>query len=172
MKTLVIHPFDMTTKFLEQIYHGKDWTIIDDVRVSKNTLIKEIKAHDRIVMMGHGTKYGLFAKGRGTIIDSTYVNILREKQIVAIWCNADEFVKKYELKGFYTGMIISEMDEAEYLNVPYTYQSVVESNILFTQAMTDSIDAEDMLTEAKAIYCIDDTDNEIINYNKVRLYTR
>lgn len=172
MKTLVIHPDDVTTGFLEQIYAGKDWTVINDIQVSKRTLRKEIKAHDRIVMLGHGTKYGLFAKGRGTLIDSTYVHYLRDKQIVAIWCNADEFVLKYDLKGFYTGMIISEYDEADYLNIITNYNDIFESNVLFTQAMTDSIDAKDMLTEAKAIYCVEDTDNAVINYNKIRLYTR
>ena len=73
MKTLVIHPFDMTTLFLNQIYEGKGWTIIDDNMVSKKELREAIQDHERIIMLGHGTEYGLFGKGR-YMIDSTYVH--------------------------------------------------------------------------------------------------
>ena len=31
MKTLVIHPFDITTGFLSDIYKDTDWTVIDDI---------------------------------------------------------------------------------------------------------------------------------------------
>jgi hypothetical protein len=41
-----------------------------------------------------------------------YVYLLRDKIGVYIWCNANVFVEKYGLKGFYTGMIISEYEES------------------------------------------------------------
>lgn len=58
MKTLVIHPKDQTTDFLSVIYDDKDWTIIN-TNVSKSYLKTQIKSHDRIVMLGHGTDKGL-----------------------------------------------------------------------------------------------------------------
>lgn len=172
MKTLVIHPFDTSTIFLEQVYKDKSWTIISDIYTTKKKLRNEIKSHDRIIMMGHGSKHGLYAGSRGLMIDSTYVHYLRDKQIVAIWCNADEFINKYGLNGFYTGMIISELSEANYLNIDATIKDIKESNILFTKAITESIDSNDMLLEAKNIYNIEDTNNSIIKYNKVRLYNK
>ena len=65
MKTLVIHPIDPTTHFLEKIYEGKDWTILRPgksssvMHVSKKDIKEAIKDHDRIVMLGHGTQDGL-----------------------------------------------------------------------------------------------------------------
>jgi len=52
MKTLVIHPFDVTTGFLSVIYEGKkDWTVID-TNVSSKFLKEQIKNHNRIIMLG------------------------------------------------------------------------------------------------------------------------
>jgi len=111
MKTLVIHPKDSTTDFLKVIYSEKDWTIIDDNNISTSKLKENIKSHDRIIMLGHGSDKGLFGQNR-LIINSNLVYLLKDKNCVCIWCNADEFVKKYKLNGFYTGMIISDYDEA------------------------------------------------------------
>ena len=111
MKTLVIHPKDESTKILSTIYenHKDDWTIINNCDIPKSILIDRIKEHDRIIMMGHGTPGGLLNPVGGYIIDSSFVYLLREKkEFVHIWCNADSFVNKYDLKGFTTGMIISE----------------------------------------------------------------
>lgn len=142
MKTLVIHPKDITTDFLSDIYSDKDWTVIN-INVSKSFLKKQIKEHDRIVMLGHGTGEGLIGFKR-LIIDSNYVYLLRDKITVCIWCNADNFVKKYNLKGFYTGMIISEMDEANCYSLYETSQAnITASNILFATAIKNAIDSDD-----------------------------
>ena len=167
MKTLVIHPPDKTTEFLSEVYEGKDWTIIN-YNPTKKHLRKEIKAHDRIIMMGHGTPNGLFSP-RGYVIDSTYVHYLREKYCVYMWCNADEFVLKYKLKGFYTGMIISEIEEAFMLDISYDFKYVNESNVLFTQALTKSMDSGDILKSMINEYS-NKTNNPIIEYNEKRLY--
>jgi len=54
MKTLVIHPYDESTKFLSLIYEGKeDWTIITE-NASKRLIFESLKEHDRIIMLGHG----------------------------------------------------------------------------------------------------------------------
>jgi len=171
MKTLVIHPYDITTKFLEAAYLGKDWTIITDNSTSKKDIREAIKAHDRIIMMGHGSPNGLFGKGR-LMIDSTYIHYLREKEIVAIWCNADKFVEKYDLKGFYTGMIISETTEAYFCNVIADQFDVDVSNELFTEAVTKSIDGspDEMLKGMISEY--QGSDNDVIAYNALRLYKR
>lgn len=99
MKTCVIHPKDSTTDFLSLIYEGKDWTVITE-DVSRKYLERSIKDHDRIIMLGHGDKNGMFGHDK-YIINSSASYYLKSKEIVAIWCNADEFVKRYRLKGFY-----------------------------------------------------------------------
>lgn len=173
MKTLVIHPEDHTTNFLCEIYEQKlsnsDWNLIRDT-VSKSELKRQIKAHDRIIMLGHGTEEGLLnPKNYGDIINSKLVYLLRHKICVCIWCNADVFVKRYGLKGFYTGMIISEYEEALMYSIHSFYHSDIEaSNLLFANAIKESIDRDDMLENVKSIYTHDT--NPIIDFNKQNIY--
>ena len=165
MKTLVIHPKDSTTDFLSEIYREKDWTIIN-TNISKKVLKEQIKTHDRIVMLGHGTEKGLLGFNK-FVIDSTWVYLLREKICVCIWCNADVFVKKYVLKGFYTGMIISEYEEAIMCCVPTNSHWIAESNTNFALAIKNSIDEENMLEKAKLFY---EGNSAVVEFNRNNLY--
>lgn len=165
MKTLVIHPTDSTTKFLGEIYKDKDWTVIN-TNISKKLLREALKAHDRIVMLGHGTEKGLLGFGR-FVIDSNWVYLLREKICVCIWCNADIFVEKYGLKGFYTGMIISEHEEAIMYDIKTKHHFISESNIDFASAIKNSIDEENMLEKAKMLY---KGDSSVVEFNRANLY--
>jgi len=170
MKTLVIHPFDHTTQFLSKIYVGKDWTIIS-TNISRSALRKQIKDHDRIVMLGHGTEEGLIGFDK-RFIDSRWVQQLREKEIVAIWCNADKFVEKYGLNGFYTGMIISEYEEALMYCVTTGSTDIDESNRIFADAIHEAIDHPNMLSKAQDMYVAGSIGNNVIDFNKSNLYER
>ena len=122
-------------------------------------------------MMGHGTEEGLIAiqnKGYRFIIESSLVYLLREKKCVCIWCNADQFVEKYKLKGFYTGMIISELEEAYLYSIYPDNEQLAQSNILFADSVKQSIESLDILSEVKVIYNSDS--NPIILFNKQNLY--
>jgi len=167
MKTLVVHAPDPSTDFLCKIYENKDWTIMRE-NISKSKLRKAIIAHDRIIMLGHGTEYGLIGFDK-YIIDSTFVQFLREKEIVAIWCNADVFVKHYGLFGFYTGMIISETVEANLYCVHATSKEIDESNTTFVNAIRKTIDdVPTMVNESRTLY--DNSDNNVVLFNRDNLY--
>lgn len=170
MKTLVIHPEDPTTDFLSAIYSDRpDWKVVRTF-YGKSKLVEMIKEHDRIVMLGHGTEYGLLG-GMGFIVTSSLVYLLRQKQCVCIWCNADVFVKKYDIKGFYTGMIISEYEEALLYSIhEFSYSDISESNIVFAKAIKESICKDDMLSSVLASY--DSETNCIIKFNKQNIYHR
>ena len=165
MKTLVIHPKDETTYFLSEIYKDKDWTVINE-NISKKVLKEQIKGHERIVMLGHGTERGLLGFNK-FVIDSTWVYLLRDKNCVCIWCNADEFVKKYGLKGFYTGMIISEYEESIECCVHSDLYSISESNTKFALAIKNSIDDKNMLDRVNELY---KGDSSVIDFNSKNLY--
>lgn len=165
MKTLIIHPKDATTDFLCEIYKGKDWAIVNTNK-SKKFLKEQIKTNDRIVMLGHGTEKGLLGFGK-FVIDSTWVYLLRDKNCVCIWCNADKFVNKYGLKGFYTGMIVSEYEEAIMCCVDTNSQCISESNTGFALAIKNSIDDENMLEKAKMLY---KGNSSIVEFNRNNLY--
>lgn len=166
MKTLVIHPIDSSTNFLSEIYSDKTWTVIN-TNVSKKVLKEQIKVHDRIVMLGHGSEKGLFGFNK-FMIDSNWVYLLREKNCICIWCNADVFVEKYGLKGLYTGMIISEPDEAVMYCQPFRWEFIKESNELFAKSIKESIDINESLSHIKSIYNSDE--NPIIQFNSENIY--
>ena len=141
MKNLVIHPTDASTDFLKPIYANISEATIIHAGVSKAQIKQLINEHDRIIMMGHGSPSGLFSCAKfgdndysGFIIDHTMVPLLRDKECIAIWCNADKFMNQYELNGFYSGMFISEVGEAKYCGLPDTIlETVTVSNNYFAQ---------------------------------------
>lgn len=163
MKILVIHPKDSSTDFLSEIYNNnKFWKIVSS-DLPSGYVTEQIKMHDRIIMLGHGTSDGLLGFGR-YVIDKTFARLLRSKECVCIWCNADIFVKNYGLNGFYTGMIISELEEAMYCGVESDLKDIEESNKLFASSIRDSFDSE----VVKSVY--KSNINEVIMYNNQRIY--
>lgn len=116
-RTLVIHPKDFTTDCLSVIYkEHPDWTVVRDPSTSEEEINRLIQEHDRIIMLGHGTPAGLLAEAGGWrfgryIINLSHIPLLLEKETVSIWCNSDEYFRRGGMKGFHTGMIISEEGE-------------------------------------------------------------
>jgi hypothetical protein len=179
MKTLIIHPEDASTSFLDIVYASvEDKTIITG-GVSKTDVIKLINEHDRIMMMGHGSPGGLFAVGKfpgsgAYIIDQTIVPYLKNKDnSVFIWCNADKFVDVFGLKGFYSGMFISEVGEAYYCGLPGTEQDQVdESNYGFCNIISKYINEDKNIIHenVKKEYGLIAEQNPVAFYNNNRLY--
>jgi len=173
MKTLVIHPIDKSTDFLSVVYRDiEDATIIRDPYSSSKYIKDNIKSHDRIIMLGHGTHNGLIAMTGlfqfRNLIDSKLVYLLREKECISIWCNADKFLNKYGLNGFHTGMIVSEFDEAEmFIFGEYTLDQIDSSNKLFAEALKRAIDSETPLDVMNSIYIGDDP---IVEFNKQNIF--
>lgn len=168
MKTLIIHPQDPTTDFLKVIYKDTDYTIINS-RPKKKDLKEAIKSHDRIIMLGHGYEKGLFDSEQNVIIDSNLVYLLREKECVAVWCNADVFFLKYGLKGIYTGMIISEYIESMMYSILCDYADIENSNVWFAREMKTLIESDD-LDNFKLNYL--DIDNNIVQFNRQNVYKK
>jgi hypothetical protein len=180
MKTLIVHPEDRSTDFLKPIYENvSDATIIHG-GVSKAQIKQLITEHDRIMMMGHGSPSGLFscAKFGGDndysafIIDQTMVEELSSKECIFIWCNADQFVTKHNLKGLYSGMFISEVGEAHYCGLPGTPQSVVDtSNNSFARWMGENVNMtlNEIYHNTMDNYEVLAMDNPVADYNAQRL---
>jgi hypothetical protein len=189
MKNLIIHPSDPTTDFLKPIYSNINDAIIVNGGVSKDQLTQLIKEHDRIIMMGHGSPSGLFAVGvfsdaKSSIypqrfnyayaIDSSTVSLLKDKECIAIWCNADQFMNEHQLNGFYSGMFISEVSEAAYCGLPGTLQETVNlSNNYFSQLVGEVINEplsaiyEHVMDNYELI--VDENPVALYNYNRLYL---
>jgi hypothetical protein len=171
MKTLLIHAEDETTDFLSTIYEGKDWTVLTK-KISNSKLKLLIKEHDIIVLMGHGTERGLADADFNFLIDSSLVYLLREKINIGIWCNADQFFQKYNLKGLATGMIISDYIEASMYSVNATWQEIEESNFKFAQSVKHSLLLEDLELSKEKIeesYTVDGL-NRVIDFNRKNIH--
>ena len=67
---------------------------------------------DTVMLIGHGTEHGLLNdRLNGYIIDSSMVQLLRERTVIGIWCYAGNFADRYSLRGFFTSNFISNVDE-------------------------------------------------------------
>ena len=120
---LVVHPDDRSTDFLKLIYDGKGYDVVNFKDAFKGDALKfhpeeckefvreQIRLHDKIIMLGHGTPNGLLnPRLGGYIVDDSFVDMLRDKECVSIWCYSDMFFRQNNIfrNEFHTGMIISE----------------------------------------------------------------
>jgi len=179
MKTLIIHPEDSSTTFLDIVYESIPNKTVITGGVSKTQVQQLIREHDRVMMMGHGSPGGLFNVGKfincgAYVIDQQMVPLLKEKtDNVFIWCNADKFVDVFKLKGFYSGMFISEVGEAYYCGLPGTEQDQVdESNYGFVNIIGKYIneDTNTIHENVKNEYGLIAESNPVALYNFNRLY--
>jgi hypothetical protein len=138
-----------------------------------------IDEHDQVIMLGHGTPGGLlnvsgFRSGM-YIVDALVSEALAAKDnSIFIWCNADQFVNRYKLKGMYSGMFISEVAEASYFKI-YTDQNTVDrSNDMFAQLLGERLLVSDAMDEIHTSvghqYRLLAETNDIARYNSDRWY--
>ena len=178
MTNLVIHPTDASTDFLSPIYANITDATIMNGGVSKDQVAKAINEHDRIIMLGHGSPYGLFSIGQfhgnnGYVIDESMVPLLYNKECISIWCNADQFMNRHQLYGFYSGMFISEVGEAMYCGLPGMEQeTVTASNDYFAELLGEVINEPLSVIHEHVIdnYGLLTEDNPVALYNHNRLY--
>lgn len=152
--TLVIHPDDRSTDFLKLIYEGKCYDVVnfDDNELIdyepheiKGILYNDIEKHDRILLMGHGTHYGLLNPKRGGfIVDDSFADLLNTKDIVSIWCFSDQFFKRNDIYNnqLHTGMIISEVLEQLYVlgRVYLNKDEQLKNMNMFAKAINECIE--------------------------------
>ena len=112
--TLVIHLKDKSTDFLKLVYKDKNYDVINEFKTKKE-LKDAIRKHDKIIMMGHGLPNGLMNTIHNNCgmlaVDDSFADLLRDKETISIWCWSDQYFRRNNIKGFHTGMIISECGE-------------------------------------------------------------
>ena len=180
MRTLVIHPKDKTTTFLERIYRDITNTTIVTEGCRRSEILKLIRENDRVIMLGHGSPRGLLNMGQFPdcvyVVDSQMVSLLSQKKDnVFIWCHADEFVDRFNLKGFYSGMFVSEVGEARYERLDkVTQNDVDESNIMFSEVLGRcvTLDTEQIFDTVIQGYGELTSTNKVVQLNHSRLYFR
>lgn len=181
MKTLIIHPDDRSTDFLRAVYAGLDNLTVITGGISVEEVHEMIVAHDRVIMLGHGTPNGLLSMGNFTstassffVVDERIAKELAKKDNnIYIWCYASDFVKSHGLKGFCSGMFISEVLEAEIMGVHNQTQEAVDAQCKYFCDLVGAV------ADKQATDIFDHVSNEygkwvgkcpITKYNHERLY--
>lgn len=168
MKTLVIHPDDPSTDFLIFIYDNIDCDVLYE-DVTEHDVTRWIPEYDRIIMLGHGCPDGLFGD-YGLVVNESHVELLRDKELVCIWCNADQFMDEYKLNGFYSGMFISEVGEAQMYDIKVSQEGVTNSNNMFATLLGKNLDNPERLSIMKEHYKL--RGSLVTEFNRERLYER
>lgn len=186
--SLVIHPNDPSTRFLKKLYGGYGSPIVITERAN-NKVVKEALTNkvimDRpLMMLGHGCPQGLFAPRKDknyhngidqfgrVIISPRHVDMIRKREspCIGIWCYAVEFARKYNLHGLFSGMIISELDEAHDCGM-YEFSNVEMQmyNQEFAEALADCLNKYPLneIPDAMANYVSNPNRLEQFNYSNL-----
>jgi hypothetical protein len=173
MRTLVIHPHDVSTHFLKPIYENIPNKTIITGGLFTDEVNKLICSHDQIIMLGHGSSRGLFGVNfkRNYVISEDQADLLQDKECIFIWCHADRFVNEHNLKGLYSGMFVSEVGEALLYQLKGDKKLIDESNNTFAFMLGSVINSSlnKVYTQVKKDYGWLAERNEIAKYNHERI---
>ena len=113
---IVVHPSDPSTRMLSLIYEGIDNVTFFDSYQQRDEILSAIAAAPKdepVLLLGHGGPNGLYDMRYGLLIRDGDAEILRDRpNLVGIWCYASSYAYRHGLKGFFSGMFISEAPEA------------------------------------------------------------
>lgn len=183
---IVIHPNDNSTRFLKRLYSGYgEQTLLTEE--NNNKVIKEALMNENdsriLMMLGHGCPQGLFAPRKDKnyqngidqfgrlIINASHVQMLRKKLCIGIWCYAVDFARKYNLHGLFSGMIISELEEAQDCGMyEFTKEEIQMYNQDFAEALYDCINKYPLNEVPQAMENYISNPNRLEQFNYSNLY--
>ena len=174
---LVIHPKDKTTAMLSALYDGLEAQVVTDYRTTKEMgrLLHHVSTQDRIMLLGHGSDKGLFFREDDSkeefdkvIVGHPHTYHLRKHggNIVAVWCNADQFARAEGLHGLFSGMIVSELNEALLYQVETAQEELDRENVKLVRRLRALFDARIPLSEIpKRMSAMDDVHSPLTTFN-------
>lgn len=173
----VIHATDPTTQVLSLLYQQReDVRMLITERNTSSDVQRSIRSDDVVMMLGHGNEYGLFSKPdkngeyRRFLITDRHVQFLRNKICIGIWCYASKFAEKYRLHGLFSGMIISELQEAIDLGVAATKEEIEKEMEKFTIRLKYCIETYGLEQTPFRMKEYDDVQSELTKFNYGNLY--
>ena len=173
----VIHANDPTTKVLSLLYEQREDITAHITEMSTNGAVQcAIREDDIIMMLGHGNEYGLFSKPEKNgsykrfMITDKHVQFLRDKTCIGIWCHANLFAERYGLHGLFSGMIISELQEAIDYNIDVTKDVIDGEMEKFTIRLKDCIETYELEQIPLRMKEADDVQSTLTKFNYGNLY--
>lgn len=179
---LVIHPKDKTTAMLSALYDGLEAQVIDDYRSTKEMgrLLHHVSTQERIMLLGHGSDKGLFFRKDDSkdefdkiIVGHSHAYHLRKHgcNIVAVWCNADLFARAEGLHGLFSGMIVSELSEAQLYKIETTQEELDSENVKLARRLRTLLDERIPLSEIpKRMLTMDNVHSPLTTFNYKNFY--
>lgn len=179
---LVIHPKDKTTAMLSALYEGLEAQVVEDCRSTKEMghLLHHVSTQERIMLLGHGSDKGLFYRKDDSknefdkiIVGHSHRYHLHNhgSNIVAVWCNADQFARAEGLHGLFSGMIVSELSESLLYQVETTQEELDRENVKLAMRLRSLLDARIPLSEIpKRMLAMDDVHSSLTTFNYKNFY--
>lgn len=143
---------------------------------------------DTLILCGHGSPQGLFdpsvmargnlaaiARNPPYLVDVTNAPSIRARRVVGVWCYAASFAESAGLRGFFTGMFVSNPAEASFVGCPGrdSAATITEQEVLFCRRVNELLRAdvplEDWTTRLNAQA---DRSIAVVRYNYDRLRAR
>ena len=136
---IVVHPKDPSTGMLRSIYEGLPDVRLFDSYLQRDEILSAIAASPKdepILLLGHGCPSGLLDMRYGLVLDDDDAPILRDRpNLVCIWCYASTYGLIHGLAGFFSGMFISEPEEAILCGVDATDEEIEREFSDFSQRL-------------------------------------
>lgn len=136
------------TKDLELTYEGLDVTLLYNPTPQHVERELRVTSAETVMILGHGSPSGLFTYDwRGNSVDTRHVKYLRNKKCIGIWCYASEFAERYDLKGFFTSMFISNKWEASCHGFTAENEDIYEETRKFIRTVNQFVKDEVPMNE-------------------------
>ena len=167
---------------LSALYDGLEAQVVEDYLTTKEMgrLLHHVSTQERIMLLGHGSDNGLFYRADDSrdeydkvIVSHAHDYHLRKHggNIVAVWCNADQFARAERLHGLFTGMIVSELNEALLYQVETTQEELDRENVKLARRLRALLDEGIPLNEIpKRMLAMDDVHSPLTAFNYNNFY--
>ena len=185
---------DVDTRVLAALWDGIPDARVLDVRPgtpdARRAVDSAIAAEeDTLILCGHGSPQGLFdpsvmargadlaaiARNPPYLVDATNAPSIRARRVVGVWCYAAAFAESAGLRGFFTGMFVSNPMEAAFVGCPGrdSAATITEQEVLFCRRVNELLRAdvpmEDWIPRLNAQA---DRSLGVVRYNYDRLLAR
>lgn len=129
---------------LAGVFAGLSGDILTNPRRSEVKRLLSAHPERPLVLLGHGTERGLLnEKWDGYVVGSELVQLLRRQQLViGVFCYAGNFADAYGLRGFFTSMFISNVQESVEAGYPAEAGTIRSENVEFSRRLNELIRTE------------------------------
>ena len=184
---------DVDTRVLAALWDGIPDARVLDVRPGTPGARRAVdvaiaEEEDALVLCGHGSPQGLFdpsvmargnlaaiARNPPYLVDVRNAPSIRARRVVGVWCYAASFAESAGLRGFFTGMFVSNPAEAAFVGCPGrdSAATITEQEVLFCRRVNELLRADVPMEDwIPRLHAQADRTLGVVRYNYDRLRTR